>query len=39
MHVTDTWMESCPLNYTTLKCVPSILPNEILMAMSEIISN
>ncbi len=39
MHVTDTWMESCPLNYTTLKCVPSILPNEILAAMSEIISN
>jgi len=39
MHVTDTWMESCPLNYTPIKCMPSILPNEILMAMSEIISN
>ena len=39
MHVTDTWMESCPLNYSPLKCMPSILPNEILMAMSEIISN
>ena len=39
MHVTDTWMESCPLNYAPIKCTPSILPNEILMAMSEIISN
>ena len=39
MHVTDTWMESCPLNYKILKCVPSISPNEISMAMSEIISN
>jgi len=39
MHVKDTWMQSCPLNYTTLQCVPSISPNEILMAVSEIISN
>ena len=39
MHVTDTANESCPLNYTPIKCMPSILPNEILMAMSEIISN
>jgi len=39
MHVTDTWMESCPLNYKTLRCIPSILPNEVLMATSEIISN
>jgi len=39
MHVTDTSNESCPLNYSPVKCMPSILPNEILMAMSEIISN
>jgi hypothetical protein len=38
MHVTDTANESCPLNYKPIKCMPSILPNEISMAISEIIS-
>ena len=37
MHVTDTAYESCPLNYSPIKCMPSILPSEISMAISEII--
>ena len=38
MHVTDTANESCPLNFKPLKCMPSILPSEILMASSKIMS-
>ena len=38
MHVTDTANEFCPLNYTPIKCMPSILPSEISIAISEIMS-
>lgn len=37
MWVTDTWMESCPLQYNKPKCTESIVPSDILDELNKVI--
>lgn len=39
MWVTDSWMEKCPLGYSSAQCTSSIAPEQVLKKVSEILDD